>query len=395
MLLLPPHWIDLTMKFRLCFLQMKIHLCRRHNPFGGWRGSWRKHLQRRWRIARMRWKRRWSDPTLSAPTWWRSSACSARTEDSVIQLVIGILRGKLKTSAWPPTWSPLTIYSKTTASNRRKLGEDWKGTVMTTVSLISWPPASFSSAKILASSGCRIRSLRRPSWRPKKKMIVCVNWQPSSLFYPAAVMCSKCFRRPWAPEKLAETSSINKDWQSIFLWSWVKPMVWNCHSKVGADASHYSFILELQIYSPQRTDFRFEKWFAGCGENRDEGKRGQNDWPWMVALLASHQNNRLFCGGVLINEWFVLTAAHCLNEWDFRNIYHIVTLMTCAFALFSLSSYLSLCIRDSKRTEEVTVRLGEFHFRWPSLSRRDHEVERIDIHEKFNPVHVHPKFLWR
>lgn len=227
------------MKFRLCFLQMKILLRRRHNPFGEWRGSWRKHLQRRWRIARMRWKRRWSDPTLSAPTWWRSSACSARTEDSVIRLAIGILRGKLKTSAWPPTWSPLTIYSKTTASNRRKLGEDWKGTVMTTVSLISWPPASFSSAKILASFGCRIRSLRRPSWRPKKKMIVCVNWQPSSLFYPAAVMCSKCFRRPWAPEKLAETSSINKDWQSIFLWSWVKPMVWNCHSKVGADASHY------------------------------------------------------------------------------------------------------------------------------------------------------------
>lgn len=33
----------------------------------------------------------------------------------------------------------------------------------------------------------------------------------------------------------------------------------------------------------------------------------------------------------------------------------------------------------------MTVRLGEFHFRWPSISRRDHRVEVFQIHEKFNP----------
>jgi secreted trypsin-like serine protease len=70
----------------------------------------------------------------------------------------------------------------------------------------------------------------------------------------------------------------------------------------------------LNVNELPKRRFPLEKLFPGCGENRDEGKRGQNDWPWMVALLASHQNNRLFCGGVLINEWFVLTAAHCLNE---------------------------------------------------------------------------------
>ena len=59
--------------------------------------------------------------------------------------------------------------------------------------------------------------------------------------------------------------------------------------------------------------------------------------------------------------------------------------MTCRVFLIHLPVFV-VCVRDSKRTEEVTVRLGEFHFRWPSLSRRDHEVERIDIHEKFNPV---------
>ena len=33
----------------------------------------------------------------------------------------------------------------------------------------------------------------------------------------------------------------------------------------------------------------------------------------------------------------------------------------------------------------MIVRLGEFHFRWPSLSRRDHRIEAFLLHESFNP----------
>lgn len=33
-----------------------------------------------------------------------------------------------------------------------------------------------------------------------------------------------------------------------------------------------------------------------------------NEYPWMVSLLY---NNRFFCGGSLINNRYVLTAAHC------------------------------------------------------------------------------------
>ncbi|CAG9765524.1 unnamed protein product [Ceutorhynchus assimilis] len=35
-----------------------------------------------------------------------------------------------------------------------------------------------------------------------------------------------------------------------------------------------------------------------------------NEYPWMVAL---HYNNRFYCGASLINNKYLLTAAHCVN----------------------------------------------------------------------------------
>ena len=53
-----------------------------------------------------------------------------------------------------------------------------------------------------------------------------------------------------------------------------------------------------------------------------------NEWPWLAALMTPGEGQ--YCGGTLISDTYVLTAAHCvfqyqpnevkvkLGEYDFR-----------------------------------------------------------------------------
>lgn len=75
------------------------------------------------------------------------------------------------------------------------------------------------------------------------------------------------------------------------------------------------------------------------------------EWPWMVALMVRDDETN-YCGGVLISDRHVLTAAHC--------VYRL-------------------------KAVEMVVRLGEYDFSRTNDTRsRDFFVSQINIHEDFD-----------
>jgi len=97
--------------------------------------------------------------------------------------------------------------------------------------------------------------------------------------------------------------------------------------------------------------------YAGCGVNyRSIGTRivgGQaadpRAWPWMVALLRGTPD--AYCGGVLISQRHVLTAAHCVQSFKPR---------------------------------EIRVRLGVYEFTNDTLTAGQ-PIRRVRIHPRYEP----------
>lgn len=98
----------------------------------------------------------------------------------------------------------------------------------------------------------------------------------------------------------------------------------------------------------------------GCGlATKQAGKiaGGQpakpGEWPWMAALV-SNMANKPFCGGVLITDRHILTAAHCVSILKPR---------------------------------EFRVRLGEYDFnKFNETRARDFAVSEIRLHIDFDPI---------
>ncbi|XP_076759193.1 proclotting enzyme [Xylocopa sonorina] len=97
----------------------------------------------------------------------------------------------------------------------------------------------------------------------------------------------------------------------------------------------------------------------GCGttsknRNRLVGGRptSPTEWPWMVALLRRNQTQ--YCGGVLITDRHVLTAAHCVYSFNLR---------------------------------DIIVRLGEYDFTTTEETTAiDFAISEVRVHQDFNLI---------
>ena len=82
------------------------------------------------------------------------------------------------------------------------------------------------------------------------------------------------------------------------------------------------------------------KWFSGCGQKPFSARvvNGENAalhaWPWQISLRV---NGRHICGGSLIEDDWVVTAAHCVERNPSPSGYTVVvgTLWRLALLLVS------------------------------------------------------------
>ncbi|KAB0800986.1 hypothetical protein PPYR_05340 [Photinus pyralis] len=97
---------------------------------------------------------------------------------------------------------------------------------------------------------------------------------------------------------------------------------------------------------------------SGCGitssSSRRTSEKQSRQWPWLAALYRPGDTQFSFCGGAVITDRHILTAAHCIH---------------------------------SASKDNIRVRLGEYNFMQVGETRaRDFGVKDITEHKEYDPA---------
>jgi hypothetical protein len=84
-----------------------------------------------------------------------------------------------------------------------------------------------------------------------------------------------------------------------------------------AELSGLSNLLE-KLYPVYKRELPLDVLSENCGDLSEKGTY-DNPWPWVVSIQVASSNRSILghtCGGALISNDSVLTAAHCLNSYS-------------------------------------------------------------------------------